>query len=126
MGGDFENTISGGSKSVSGTISGSLAPQATVALAGPLLRYHKSGNEIHFHDDANKIKAAIPAAEFYNMARRVRAGQNAVFFDKKNRSLLTLALSVTGGVLDYNVSIERVNVGATAANLEDFFSQLGI
>lgn len=131
MGGDFEGKTAGGN-GVGGTISSSPAPVdkevvlTVAAPLGPTLRYHKNGNEIHFHDDLNKIKAVVPAAEFYHMARRVRAGKTSVYFDKKNSSLLTLFMTVGFGSLDYIATLDRVNVGTTAVSLENFFSQLGI
>ncbi len=72
-----------------------------IATVGKI-RVHESGGEVHFHDDDNKLKVAVPAADFWQKWRLLQPNYPAeshdtVFMDLDNGTVLFLAMSLRHG-----------------------------
>lgn len=65
------------------------------------VRYHESKSQIHFHDDANKLKVAIPVATWYKAWNWLLAsipseatGREWNYPDTDNRTILHVSLTL--------------------------------
>jgi hypothetical protein len=57
------------------------------------IRYHESKSQIHFHDDANKLKVAIPVATWYKAWTTLVSSPNEWrYVDIENGSILYVKL----------------------------------
>ena len=81
------------------------------------IRQHKSGSEFHWHDDENKLKAAIAVADWYGMVRRIDKMEVVQYVDKANKTLITFTPFVENGVADVAVSLEKVSVSDRLSKL---------
>lgn len=134
MGGDFENKTPA-AKVGENTVT---SPRTTTVEleSGPVvipgvpanqsLRFHKKGNEVHFHDDANKLKCLVPAAEWYGIARNIRAMRESFYIDKTHKTFLRVEPFVKDGVADLSISVEPISFGPTLEAIEGFCTQLGV
>jgi hypothetical protein len=50
------------------------------------IRQHVSGPEVHFHVDAEKLKSAIPTAEWWNAVRNLNKGEPFLWVDATNKT----------------------------------------
>jgi len=91
MGGEREAYMEAGDKSKKkDTPPGSVAG-IVGSTAGSRIRIHQSGGEIHFHDDANKIKCAVPVAEAWKGWEQIRCQPGRFeWVDTVNNSYLVL------------------------------------
>ena len=135
MGGDYENTVKSPCKTDEGKVTSPPAPvvtaQAQTAPAsgvpsGQELRYHKKGNEIHFHDDLNKLKCVVPASDWFSIARSIASVRASYYFDKANKTYLRVEPFVANGVSDLAISVEPVAIGATLKAITAFNTQQGL
>ena len=138
MGGDYEDTVKSSKKAVKtdeGQVTSPPAPAKTQAQsvavasgvpADQVLRYHKKGNEIHFHDDANKLKCVVPASEWFGIARNIASMRMSYYLDKGNKTFLRVEPFVTDGVADMSITVEPVTVGSTLKSIFDFNAQQGL
>src|SRR5687768_8076825 len=68
------------------------------------LRFHKSGAEIHFHDDKNKKKCAIPAAVWLKAWQELQVRPSTInFVDPVNETELMLTVRVRRKREEYDV-----------------------
>jgi hypothetical protein len=56
------------------------------------LRIHENAGEVHFHDDQNKLKVAVPVAAMYDIWEKLRDGRKKRFKhrDLTNRAVLQM------------------------------------
>ena len=119
MGGDFQNSIPSKTKD-------SAVPKVPLTISGSqMLRFHKKGNEIHLHDDANNLKCAVPAAEWYRIAQNIRRSENSSYLDLLNKTFLRVVVSIADSI-DLTITVESVIVGDTLKAISDFMSQIGV
>jgi hypothetical protein len=114
MGGEREIEISKSLKSVGGVSFGTL-------------RCHEKSGEIHFHDDANKRKVAVPTGVWFKLYERLTAeAPNRVqYADSTNQSLLSIKSKIrkgkSGGMtLDLSAKIKPLEVAPDFAALQKF------
>jgi len=79
--------------------------------ASQTLRFHLSGGEVHFHDDANRLKAAVPVADYYLMLRQVQMMQTCSYLDQKFGSIITFTPYVDGNVVECYAQLRPIQVG---------------
>ena len=114
MGGEKETVVPGKAAAVVG---GSPGTKLTSNV-----RVHQSGREVHFHDDVNKVKAAVPVALWSNAWDEIvtRDLKNWSYTDAVNQSLLTLEVQLNNNNLDINISLSKIVVGDTFKALDKF------
>lgn len=90
MGGEFEKTTPSQSTPKS---SGSSA----AAVTGKV-RMHLSGNEVHFHNDAEGLKASVPFTEWYSFGSKINSNDYVQFkyVDHVNKTILHIAIDWLG------------------------------
>lgn len=87
--------------------------------------------EVHFHDDANKIKVAVPAADFWEgwNAFKKNPYKAICFVDPVNQSQVTIVLAdqSTNGMearfipqLDLNITVQKIELGTNYRAMDDF------
>ena len=74
------------------------------------IRQHVSGGEVHFHLDDQKLKAAIPVADFFNVKRQIAMLRESFHVDLKNNTLIEFRPWFANGTLDLSVHITKVTV----------------
>ncbi len=134
MGGDYENTVqSKGKKSSEGQVTSPQAPKGKDVVEAPevvptdqVIRFHKSGNENHFHDDANKLKCAVPASEMFTIARNLAAMRSSIYFDQKHKTVLRIVPFIADGMADLSITVESVAIGKTLKSIQDFLASQGL
>lgn len=104
------------------------------------VRYHESKSQIHFHDDANKLKVAIPVATWYKawnyMLSSIPSGSNESAFrtwhypDTENLTVLHISLSLKKASkrkkgrlmprLDVLMNIEKIQLSEDFSKLNKF------
>lgn len=72
-------------------------PQKTKSKAGPSqtvgsVRIHEENGEVHFHDDANKLKVAMPVADWSIAWDKLSQGakRKLKFYDVERKTLLRI------------------------------------
>ena len=81
------------------------------------IRTHLSGSEVHYHDDENNIKTAVPAAEHMVCLREIRALRAWRYLDIDNKSLITITPCFQEGIVDVVVQVESIVLGIRLGNL---------
>lgn len=119
------------------TIGPSLTPVATGVLAvlsemQQKLRFHRSGNEVHFHDDDTKLKAAIPAAAWVLAMEQIGNLRTDCYryVDQTNKTMLELKPGTNAaGELDVLPTLTKLDVpaktGETLSKLMAFTEKQG-
>lgn len=75
------------------------------------IRQHVSGPEVHFHVDAEKLKSAIPTAEWWNAVRNLNKGEPFMWVDAKNKTTARFTPFFKDNVLDVVIQIESLKIG---------------
>lgn len=136
MGGDFEGMIGAEKKTEKSGIGGLLQPASAtqpksgLPVVGELsqaIRFHQNptGSEIHFHVDDEKLKVALPVAEWWSaweQVKNMRLDQYR-YVDHKNGTMLELTSGLDGaGKFEILPKVSRIanGVGAIYERLEDF------
>lgn len=91
MGGERETFLESESKApeVHGSVSGK---------EGSRVRIHQNNGEVHLHDDTNKIKCAIPVAEWWKAWEKLRTQPGTwTWIDSNNNSCVIIET-----VVDFN------------------------
>jgi len=114
MGGEREIQISKTTKTTEGTTLGTL-------------RCHEKSGEIHFHDDTNKRKVAIPTGEWFKLYERLTAeAPNQVqYADSTNQTLLSIKSKIHKSksgetILDLKTKIKPLKIAPDFAALQKF------
>lgn len=96
------------------------------------IRFHENNGEVHFHDDANNLKVAIPVAEWWQAWRRLRQNANQTlpftwtYHDVSRKTLLTIQSGLntftftSPYTVECNVQISTVEHGPVFDKLEKF------
>lgn len=81
------------------------------------LRIHESSGEIHFHDDKNRLKAAVPSADMFDKWQKLTSGQKSKikFRDKQNNTELRVRV-VGGKNKPTDVQIEVCPIAGSVTN----------
>lgn len=85
-------------------------------------RIHENNGEVHFHDDANKLKCAVPMGAWWKAWDKLRGEPGFWnYVDTSNNTALTVETQVDG-VLKFDValSIEKITVGDDYSKLNTF------
>ena len=80
------------------------------------LRIHENAGEVHFHDDQNKLKAAVPVAAMYEVWAKLKDGRKNKFKHKDlaNRSILRIkVVRNKKGPIDLQMTVEPMKDAAT-------------
>ena len=129
MGGQREDTIKTSSaQKKSTTIQESLEQSITQVP----IRFHedpKTG-QIHFHDDTNKLKVAMPVADWFTAWRKIKQANNTesyyswIYFDPINNTMLTvnsgISISINPPLFECSLSISSIQFSDTYRKLENF------
>lgn len=95
------------------------------------LRIHENKGEIHFHDDAKKLKCAVPVATWYDMWQRMLKEVNGEFnfIDPKNGTALFAKVSCiapgSGGkpVSELHIYVEETEIKDDLASMIKFMEE---
>jgi hypothetical protein len=109
MGGAAEETVQ--SKTGSG--------QTTVGQ----VRFHESGGEVHFHDDANGLKVAVPVSTWYKTWQELSNGlaKSAELVDPARKTMV--AVTIKGGKrkpLDVSIAVSPVTISPNFEKFQKF------
>lgn len=97
-----------------------------LGIAKQQLRFHESNNEIHFHDDEAKLKAAVPAAIWYAAWSQLKVLKikDWNYRDEKNQTYLELFLGKdSDGAAEAQVKLSKIakfSTGPTFNKLDNF------
>ena len=89
----------------------------------PGVRFHISKGEVHFHDDVNKLKVAMPVAEFDIVWRNLKRNKPCSFIDEVNLTSLEICIYCSGlgtNHLSTRIVIQKMTVDDTFKKLSDF------
>ena len=81
------------------------------------LRFHINGPEVHFHDDANKLKAAVPVADWYGILRQIQAMQKVSYVDPKFSTLLVFTPYIEGDTVECYTELKPAKIGRMLAGI---------
>lgn len=71
--------------------------QGSVAGVAGKLRFHESAGQVHFHDDALSLKAAIPVADWWKAWDKLRTSPSSwTWLDTVNDTILVVETVLTG------------------------------
>lgn len=88
---------------------------------GGTIRIHQSGGEIHFHDDAAKIKAAVPVADWWKAWESLKNKEATWdFIDSKNESLLRVRTTISPPNFDSEITLVKALCGTNFRELNNF------
>jgi hypothetical protein len=84
-------------------------------------RIHESNGEVHFHDDKNKLKAAVPLGAWYKAWDKLR-GEPATwqYIDATNNTNISVETRLEKDEFDVIVSITPIKIGKDYAKLNTF------
>ena len=57
------------------------------------VRYHENDGEIHFHDDRNKMKVAVPVATWMEAWQKLERGEEITLFDAERDTCFVAELA---------------------------------
>jgi hypothetical protein len=86
------------------------------------LRIHENKGEVHFHDDDNGLKVAVPSAMFWR-AWNNNVNLNSIqFFDSERETLCTIRFCVKNSAQDVDAEIilTKTSVNDSFKKLNDF------
>jgi hypothetical protein len=86
------------------------------------VRVHENAGEVHFHVDDEKIKAAVPSADWYKAWEHLSAfpGEEWCYVDQKEGTILKVQSAITDGTVDIILSVKKIALGDTFRELEKF------
>lgn len=76
------------------------------------LRQHVSGGECHWHDDARKLKFAMPVADYYVIKRELLKLEMVERADTVNKTVIRFEPYVKDGVADLAITVEPLKFAA--------------
>lgn len=97
--------------------------QGSVTGMAGKLRFHESAGQVHFHDDALGLKAAIPVAEWWKAWEKLKVGPfHWVWSDAAHDTILTVETILTGEPpgIEANLSLARGIFGSNFKALNAF------
>ncbi|HSZ58477.1 MAG TPA: hypothetical protein VK797_22615 [Tepidisphaeraceae bacterium] len=110
MGGQYQDTLS--------------KAEAAGDVAVNDIRIHKSGDEVHLHDDQAGLKVAVPAPAFKDQLANLDDPDTpfVTFSDPKLHTTAKIAKDASGG--DVTVTIEKTRPSGLWGKLKDFAGKL--
>jgi hypothetical protein len=95
------------------------------------LRVHLSSGEIHFHDDKQKLKVAMPFADWWSAWNRLSclSIRQYEYLDRERGTVLTVSVDGAGGLLEANVILTKefkkipVELGPTFKKLDSYINK---
>ena len=115
-------------KTLGGSNQGMAPAAATPTSAGGSgisgIRCHEKNGEVHFHDDAGKMKVAVPVSQFHNMWSELEnnAAAKPSYVDNANNTRVSLSWSTASdGTKDIRISVTS-SIGETYKILEKIIS----
>lgn len=95
------------------------------------VRYHLSGDEVHFHEDAANKKVAVPVADWFAAFQELSEGtkEEWSFLDKKSMTYLTVKTAIVPSTdtepakLDVVLNIGDIQVTSDFEALKKFTTQ---
>lgn len=87
------------------------------------LRIHENSGEVHFHDDENKIKAAVPVAIMYDAWTKLKDGRKTKFkhTDVVNNTILRIrVVRKKGSPVDLQMVVEATSGVSTSSDFSNF------
>lgn len=93
------------------------------------IRYHEKTEEgeIHFHDDQNNLKVAVPVATWFEAWQRLEAGQidRWIYPDLQRKTVLEVRIVLTSpstgpATLDVAMSVRKVELSSDFTKLQTF------
>ena len=91
MGGEREDYVTSKEVGKEGSIA---------SISGQRLRFHESAGQVHFHDDAAKLKTAIPVAEWWKAWEKLRSQATIwEWLDSVNETVFSVETRISS---DYN------------------------
>lgn len=109
-----------------------IAPQTKQTRSGlglercGTVRYHESKGEVHFHDDTNSLKVAIPSGEWYALYRELslQTPSSVSFVDHKNQTAFHASTFMKKkkktAKVELEMYIEPVTISSDLAALKRF------
>jgi len=120
MGGEREGYVDSKDKPEAG---GSEVMGSIAGAGNQRLRYHENAGEVHFHDDALKLKAAVPVAEWWKAWDKLKSQPGRWdWVDTKNDTYLVVETQIVGeppGVEAFT-SLTRLVAGTNFKALNNF------
>ncbi len=127
MGGARQTTAASSKVDHSAPASKSTVGSMSGGGVGCDIRYHESGGEVHFHDDATPLKVAIPVAEYWELWDGFVNGTipQISFLDIVNNTSLLITRQdeyVAGGASESDILIEvkPMNMAKTFLDMHTF------
>jgi len=89
------------------------------------VRYHTSGGEVHFHDDKNSLKVAVPTAAWFAAWQKIETGESWQYTDIERQTSLNVGFTtviddVGKAKIDVCLSIEKVEISDDFEKLRKF------
>jgi hypothetical protein len=120
MGGSYEKTVEAQPKVEKAK---GVPPESMGSTNIHQLRIHESKGEIHFHNDNNKLKVAMPVAEFNVMMRQLKRMKPINFVDDVNKTVLTIEPIFDGSSLALKMVIVPATLGDNFKALNDILNK---
>lgn len=102
-----------------------VTPQGQTEVIGNV-RYHESNSEIHFHDDTNNLKVAVPVAKWSSAWQKLESGEGCCLFDTERQTYLTVETVLVPpkdgnpATLDIAMTIGEVELSDDFTKLQTF------
>jgi len=84
-------------------------------------RIHENNGEVHIHDDANKLKVAMPISAWWKMWEQLRNEPGARKWpDPVNKTEIVVETTLDNAFLDVSISVTPIKVSADWEKLNTF------
>ncbi len=95
---------------------------ATLSGGTQSVRIHENAGEVHLHDDANKLRVAVPVADFMKLfgAWKESPINPLILIDHAKKTQATIAMKTSGGEMDVDIQISAAKIGKNLQALVDF------
>lgn len=92
------------------------------------VRYHENAGEVHFHDDVNGLKVAIPSGVWFSLFQSLmrEVPNSFTYADTKNQAILHVSTKMKKAKkkmparIETEMYLEKVNVSNELAALQKF------
>lgn len=75
------------------------------------IRQHMSAGQIHLHCDDQKLKVAIPVAEWYLVLRQLRSLNEFTWVDSENKCLAYIRPYINDNLFEVAIELIGINIG---------------
>lgn len=85
------------------------------------IRLHENNGEVHFHDDRNKLKCAVPVSAWWKGWESIRTSCGTwQYIDIVNNTQVTAKTFMDLGGLDVSVHVDKMTVSGDYSKLNIF------